>query len=90
MPTVYRDKDSEQTPFQTDPRGVLQRFLMLFGFALDGIRTEYETLKHLNDPTQVAGGLLPVMAKQWGSGSRPSWACVYRACSSATPSTSTS
>lgn len=67
-PTVYRDKDSEQTPFQANPKGVLERFLMLFGFALDSVRTEYETLKNVNDPTQVAGGLLPVMAKQWGFG----------------------
>lgn len=67
-PTVFRDKDYEQTPFRADAQGVLERFLLLFGFALDSVRTEYETLKHVNDPTKVAGGLLPVMAKQWGFG----------------------
>lgn len=67
-PTVHRNKDAEQAPFRVHQKGPLERFLTLFGFALDNIRTEYETLKQLNDPTQVAGGLLPAMSKQWGFG----------------------
>lgn len=67
VPMIYRDKDAE-TPDNATGRGQLERFLDIPGFQADHIRTEFETLKSINDPDKVSGGLLPLMARQLGFG----------------------
>lgn len=68
IPGVYRDKDYDTTERALYGEGPLKRFLGIFGFQLDHIRTELESLKWVNNPDKVSGGLLPLMAKQWGFG----------------------
>jgi phage tail-like protein len=43
-----------------------QRFLQLLGFQLDTLRTEMESLLSVNDPNNVSGALLPLLADQLG------------------------
>lgn len=67
VPEIYRDQDA-LTPTDTNDRGELERFLDIPGFQADHVRTELETLKWINDPDRVSGGLLPLMARQLGFG----------------------
>lgn len=68
IPMVYRDMDVDTTAAKVYGSGPLKRFLQIIGFQADHIRAELETLKHVNDPDNVAGGLLPLMSDQWGFG----------------------
>lgn len=68
IPGVYRDRDMDTPSYRLYGRGDLDRFLSIPGFEADHIRTEYETLKWVNDPAKVSGGLLPLMALQYGFG----------------------
>lgn len=68
IPAIYREKDLDSTGYRLYGKGQLERFMDIFGFQADHIRTEYETLKLVNNPSTVSGGLLPLMADQLGFG----------------------
>lgn len=68
IPSIYRDKDMDTPQYRIYGRGQLERFMEIFGYEADHIRTEYETLKYVNDPQRCSGGLLPLMADQLGFG----------------------
>jgi phage tail-like protein len=68
IPGVYRDRDMDTASYQLHDKGDLERFLTIPGFEADHVRTELESLKWMNDPDKVSGGLLPLMAKQLGFG----------------------
>lgn len=62
-PSVHRTTSSDLLATDNEE---LRLFLQLFGTQLDHLRGEYETLLAVNDPQQVAGNLLPLMAQQYG------------------------
>lgn len=71
----YSDRLWELTPslYRTKTEGLLDNsntqlksFLKVFGNQLDVVRGEYETLRDVNNPMRVSGGLLPLMAQQYG------------------------
>lgn len=65
LPTFYRMEDAQfQTPAES--KGPLERFVGLFGYYFDYIRTELETLRWTLDPGRVSGGVLPLLADQFG------------------------
>lgn len=66
LPGIYQLKDAGTTGAGIYGAGVLQRYLQIFGRQLDKTRTVIDTLSWVNDPAQVSGGLLPLMAQQWG------------------------
>lgn len=64
VPSVYRDTDlyiSSNTGV-----GELESFLQTIGYEADTIRTELESLLWTGDPTKMSGGLLPLLAAQFG------------------------
>lgn len=68
IPMIYREKDMDTAGFSMTGKGQLERFIELPGYECDHIRTEYESLKYINDPQKCSGGLLPLMADQLGFG----------------------
>jgi len=68
IPMIYREKDMDTPQFRLYGKGQLERFMEIPGYEADHIRTEYETLKYVNDPQRCSGGLLPLMADQLGFG----------------------
>lgn len=68
VPNFYRLQDQATPGFSLYGKGQLERFLLIPGFEADHIRSEYESLKWVNDPDRVSGGLLPLMARQLGFG----------------------
>lgn len=57
VPQVFRDEY---------PDGPLRRLLECFGYELEILRSEVESLRWVIEPERVAGGLLKAMARQWG------------------------
>lgn len=68
VPAIYRDKDFDTPAAKLTGKGPLERFLGIFGYELDLIRTESETLTRVTNPDRVSGGLLPLMNRQLGFG----------------------
>lgn len=62
-PSLYRTKTEGLLDNNNDQ---LKSFLKVFGNQLDVVRGEYETLRDVNNPMRVSGGLLPLMAQQYG------------------------
>ena len=62
LPAVYRGLDSDTG----EANEQLQRFLGIFGYQVDHIRNEYDTLLHVNNANKMSGNLLPLAAKQYG------------------------
>jgi hypothetical protein len=63
MPSVHRTTDEG---LLDNDNTTLQTFLKIFGYQLDGLRAEYETLRDVNNTDKVSGNLLPLVAQQWG------------------------
>lgn len=61
---VHRIMDADQP--LVNEQGPLQRFLNLFGYQLDSVRTEIGTLLDVYNMDLVSGNLLPVMAASFG------------------------
>ena len=64
VPGVFRDEDIFIS--QTSGVGMLQTFLSVFGYELDKMRSDIESLRWTSNPERVAGGLLPYLADQLG------------------------
>lgn len=63
LPDWYRERDRMVSAVSPQP---LQRFLCVFGLATDFIRTEMETLRWVALPDRISGGLLPLLAHEFG------------------------
>lgn len=70
LPEIYRRRDEEMSKgslsLRLPDKGPLYRFLDIFGYQLDHIRNEYETLLDTYDIEQISGGLLPLLSHQLG------------------------
>lgn len=64
-PMVFRDDDSFFIAERTGV-GMLETFLGIFGYQIDTIRAELESLLWTADPEKMSGGLLPALARQLG------------------------
>jgi len=64
LPQVHRDRDA-------DHGAQLERFLGLFGYQFDRLRTEGTTLLNTYQIDLVSGGLLPVLAQMFGIDDEP-------------------
>jgi phage tail-like protein len=64
LPEVHREQDRLYA--DSSDTGPLYRFLQLFGFQFDRIRTEVASLLYAYDIDRVSGALLPVLAQQFG------------------------
>lgn len=71
FPTVFGTDLGAIESATMDADTVLYRFLSLMGFELDRIRSEHDSLLNVNDPSAVSGGLLPLMANQYGLAYEP-------------------
>jgi phage tail-like protein len=63
-PGVFRDDDIYISSFTGE--GMLQTYLGLFGYMLDQLRSELESLLWTADPERMSLGLLPYLAQQFG------------------------
>jgi phage tail-like protein len=63
-PGVFRDDDIYISTFTG--QGMLQSYMGLFGYMLDQLRSELESLLWTADPERVSLGLLPYLAQQLG------------------------
>lgn len=63
IPEWYRERDDTVSAIRPQP---LYRFLCSVAIGADHVRTEYETLQWVSQPDRIAGGLLPLLAQQFG------------------------
>ena len=63
LPAIFQSSDVGSTG---GDNATLKNFLTIFGYQLDHIRTEYESLTNIYNLDKVSGNLLPVLAKQLG------------------------
>lgn len=63
-PGVFRDDDIYISTFTG--QGMLQSYMSLFGYMLDQLRSEIESLLWTADPVNLALGLIPYLAQQLG------------------------
>jgi phage tail-like protein len=70
LPEIYTEGDLTYTiDDAASPdfgSGVLQTFMGVFGFELDNLRSELDSLLWAYDPNKVSGGLLPLLCQQLG------------------------
>lgn len=64
VPGVFRDDDIYISS-STD-EGMLQTYIGLFGYSIDKLRSDLESLRWTADPERMALGLLPYLAEQLG------------------------
>ncbi|HET7110121.1 MAG TPA: hypothetical protein VFI41_04575 [Gemmatimonadales bacterium] len=63
-PGIFRDEDIFISA--SSGVGMLQTFLGIFGYQLDQMRSEIESLRWTADPERLSGGLLPYLADMLG------------------------
>jgi phage tail-like protein len=71
LPGFYVSSGANGEITSADGNNTLYNFLSIFGFQLDFIRNEYDTLLNVYDPNKVAGGLLPALLHQFGLAAEP-------------------
>lgn len=66
LPSIYQDSDARVTPLnRLGNESPLERFLRVFGYHVDHLQTEYDSLLDVADPERIAGGLLPLLGGQY-------------------------
>lgn len=71
LPQMYRDADEHAPRHDTVSTGPLYRFMKLFGYEIDRLRTETDTLLDVTNVDRIAGGLLPLLTDMIGVGYEP-------------------